>query len=383
MDCIFTVVIGYVRELETLLNNKIIPAELKYIINYYYKCAEIILPPNPMYSDESTSSTDESTSEENQLDEISDSDEIFDKDLPEWRKYWGEKELYGRYLPIKELSRDARSVVFEGKYIGIKLDKNVCIKLIRRVFNTDTDAKRVLRELKILRTLSEHESIMQLYDILPPIDPTNFKTLTIVLEYVDADLSTMFKTKQYFSSNQIEYIFYGILCGINYIHCKGIVHRDIRPSNILINADCSIKISDFGLALTLSGDIALDIHKVRKQHKRNCKRKYRHVLWSLVIKRFYRAPEVMLLSQKQEYLQKMDIWSVGCIFAELLQMQKENCATVWKRGPLFPGDSCFPLSPKRSKKKNAIYQSHFDQIRVIFEVLGTPTKEEIASLNDE
>eukprot|EP00483_Globobulimina_turgida_P009597 UN09616 len=77
------------------------------------------------------------------------------------------------------------------------------------------------------------------------------------------------------------------------------------------------------------------------------------------------------------------MWSIGCIFAELLQMQKENCATVWKRGPLFPGDSCFPLSPKRSKKKNAIYQSHFDQIRVIFEVLGTPTKQEIASLNDE
>lgn len=82
-------------------------------------------------------------------------------------------------------------------------------------------------------------------------------------------------------------------------------------------------------------------------------------------------------------MQAIDMWSIGCIFAELMQMQKENCATVWKRGPLFPGDSCFPLSPKRSKKKNAIYQSHFDQIRVIFEILGTPTKEEIASLNDE
>eukprot|EP01083_Nonionella_stella_P101461 287622_1 len=102
-----------------------------------------------------------------------------------------------------------------------------------------------------------------------------------------------------------------------------------------------------------------------------------------VVTRWYRGPEVILLQQKQATLSAVDMWSIGAIFAELLQMQKENCATVWKRGPLFPGDSCFPLSPKRSKKKNAIYQSHFDQIRVIFEVLGTPTKEEIASLNDE
>merc|ERR1712039_499590 len=101
-----------------------------------------------------------------------------------------------------------------------------------------------------------------------------------------------------------------------------------------------------------------------------------------VVTRWYRAPEVILLQQKQASLKAVDMWSVGCIFGELLQMQKENCSTVWKRGPLFPGDSCFPLSPKRSKKKNAIYQSHFDQIRVIFEVLGSPTKEERAYLED-
>ena len=173
---------------------------------------------------------------------------------------------------------------------------------------------------------------------------------------------------------------YHLILGVNYMHGAGIIHRDLKPANVLINADCSIKICDFGLARGFSEDIQADKKEAKKQRK---KRGIQRGLTTHVVTRWYRAPEVILLQQKKEYLTAIDMWSVGCIFAELLQMQKENCATVWKRGPLFPGDSCFPLSPKRSKKKNAIYQSHFDQIRVIFEVLGTPTKEEIDSLNDE
>merc|ERR1712173_488170 len=246
--------------------------------------------------------------------------------------------------------------------------------------NTDTDAKRLLRELKILRTLRGHQSIVKLYDIVPPVDPAKFKTLTIVFEYVDADLSKIFKTNQFFSTLHVQYMGYQILLGINYMHGAGIVHRDLKPANVLINADCSIKICDFGLARGFSEDLSID----KQQKKKNRKKKgIQRGLTTHVVTRWYRAPEVILLQQKKAYLQAIDMWSIGCIFAELMQMQKENCATVRKRGPLFPGDSCFPLSPKRSKKKNGIYQSHFDQIRVIFEVLGTPTKEEIAALDDK
>merc|ERR1712228_744981 len=129
----------------------------------------------------------------------SDNDEDDEKELPEWRKYWTKKELYGRYLPIKELGRGSYGVVFEGvstwknETIGIVPKIKVGIKKVRRVFNTDTDAKRLLRELKILRTLRGHQSIVKLFDILPPVDPAKFKTLTIVFEYVDADLSKIFK----------------------------------------------------------------------------------------------------------------------------------------------------------------------------------------------
>merc|ERR1712087_733548 len=134
-----------------------------------------------------------------------------------------------------------------------------------------------------------------------------------------------------------------------------------------------------GLARGFSEDLSID----KQQKKKNRKKKgIQRGLTTHVVTRWYRAPEVILLQQKKEYLQAIDMWSIGCIFAELMQMQKENCATVWKRGPLFPGDSCFPLSPKRSKKKKAIYQSQYDQIRIIFEVMGTPTKNEIAALDD-
>jgi len=194
------------------------------------------------------------------------------------------------------------------------------------------------------------------------------------------DFSKIFKTNQFFSDLHVQYMMYHMILGINYMHSAGIVHRDLKPANVLINADCSIKICDFGLARGFSEDLALD----KKLQKKNRKKKgIQRGLTTHVVTRWYRAPEVILLQQKQASLKAVDMWSVGCIFGELLQMQKDNCSTVWKRGPLFPGDSCFPLSPKRSKKKNAIYQSHFDQIRVIFEVLGTPTKEEIAALDDK
>lgn len=66
-----------------------------------------------------------------------------------------------------------------------------------------------------------------------------------------------------------------------------------------------------------------------------------------MVTRWYRAPEVILLYDS--YTSAIDVWSVGCIFAELLSMMKENYATVFDRQPLFPGHTCFPLSPGASQ----------------------------------
>jgi len=95
------------------------------------------------------------------------------------------------------------------------------------------------------------------------------------------------------------------------------------------------------------------------------------------VTRWYRAPEVILL--QDSYTSAIDIWSVGCIFAELLSMMKENYATVFDRQPLFPGHTCFPLSPGGSQnpdediKEFANDKLKNDQLSKIFEVIGTPT----------
>ena len=91
-----------------------------------------------------------------------------------------------------------------------------------------------------------------------------------------------------------------------------------------------------------------------------------------MVTRWYRAPEVILL--EKDYTAEIDIWSIGCIFAELQGMLKSNAPTFMDRSPLFPGTSCFPLSPSKSDatKRGGFPHSHTDQLNVIFSVIGTP-----------
>ncbi|ETN98046.1 mitogen-activated protein kinase, partial [Reticulomyxa filosa] len=82
------------------------------------------------------------------------------------------------------------------------------------------------------------------------------------------------------------------------------------------------------------------IYELLKKKKKNLTRH--------VVTRWYRAPEVMLFSLSREYLKAIDLWSVGCILAELFMMSRDNCSDHKQRGALFPGHSCFPLSAKSS-----------------------------------
>jgi len=118
--------------------------------------------------------------------------------------------------------------------------------------------------------------------------------------------------------------------------------------------------------------------KNTKELRRNIKRE----LTGHVVTRWYRAPEVILL--EKEYGAAIYIWSVGCIFAELLSMIKENAPTYLDRKPLFPGGSCFPLSPDHKAKLNpqGFPHSHTDQLSVIFEVIGTPNEDESSFVTD-
>ena len=109
-----------------------------------------------------------------------------------------------------------------------------------------------------------------------------------------------------------------------------------------------------------------------KDLRKNMKRE----LTGHVVTRWYRAPELILL--EKEYGPPIDVWSVGCIFAELLGMMKESAPTYLDRRPLFPGKSCFPLSPDKNPKeeKSGFPFSTNDQLAVSFEGRGSPNEED-------
>ncbi len=116
-----------------------------------------------------------------------------------------------------------------------------------------------------------------------------------------------------------------------------------------------------------------------KDQRRNMKRE----LTGHVVTRWYRAPEIILL--EKDYGPAIDTWSIGCIFAELLNMMKENAPTFMDRKPLFPGKSCFPLSPDKNptEQRKGFPFSSSDQLAVIFEVIGTPNETDKSFVTDQ
>ena len=104
---------------------------------------------------------------------------------------------------------------------------------------------------------------------------------------------------QALTDDHVQYFLYQILRGLKYIHSANVLHRDLKPSNILLNGNCDLKICDFGLA------------RVAKANQTD-----NGFMTEYVATRWYRAPEIML--SWKEYTKAIDVWSVGCIFAELL-----------------------------------------------------------------
>ncbi|XP_014349946.1 mitogen-activated protein kinase 7 isoform X2 [Latimeria chalumnae] len=150
---------------------------------------------------------------------------------------------------------------------------------------------------------------------------------------MESDLHQIIHSSQPLTLEHVRYFLYQLLRGLKYIHSANVIHRDLKPSNLLINENCELKIGDFGMARGL------------------CTKpdEYKYFMTEYVATRWYRAPELMLSLHK--YTQAIDMWSVGCIFAEMLG-----------RKQLFPG-------------KNYIHQ-----LQLIMTVLGTPSNEVIHSI---
>jgi len=120
------------------------------------------------------------------------------------------------------------------------------------IFEDETDCKRILREITLLRKL-KHPCVVELIEILMPTDINNFTTIYIVLEFAESDLKKVLKSSLNLDILHIQTIVYNLLCAVKYLHESKVIHRDLKPANILVNEDCSVKLCDYGLARSLAG----------------------------------------------------------------------------------------------------------------------------------
>ncbi|KAK2829435.1 hypothetical protein Q7C36_017425 [Tachysurus vachellii] len=174
--------------------------------------------------------------------------------------------------------------------------RKVALKKMPNVFQNLVSCKRVFRELRML-CFFKHDNVLSALDILQPPQIDCFEEIYVITELMQSDLHKVIVSPQPLTTDHIKVFLYQILRGLKYLHSAGILHRDIKPGNLLVNSNCLLKICDFGLARVEEPDSS------------------RHMTQE-VVTQYYRAPEVLMGSR--HYGSAIDIWSVGCIFAELL-----------------------------------------------------------------
>tara|TARA_B110000208_G_scaffold160530_1_gene195712 strand:- start:1090 stop:2385 length:1296 start_codon:yes stop_codon:yes gene_type:complete len=313
---------------------------------------------------------------------------------------------------LRIVGKGAYGVVFRGK---MRPDETaVAMKCVFDIFGNSIDAIRTLREISLMRQM-HHPCIIDLETVFSPPDPTRFECLWIVLDYGGRDLKTWMKDvpRPVDPAKLIE-VFYKMLAGINFMHQSNIVHRDLKPSNILVKANADgtvgVKIIDFGLAREIKGSAARIRTEseaasgasskmspssggaaggARKLSGAAALRGRPHLVRQLtmhVVTRWYRAPELML--GQHEYNAKIDVWSMGCILAEMLQTLNKPKGSGRQRAPdpIFPGRSSNNSPTGGDSGESSAAQikrlAGDDQLRRIFRIIGTPDAEAIVNVQD-
>ncbi|RIA96497.1 CMGC/MAPK/ERK protein kinase [Glomus cerebriforme] len=228
-----------------------------------------------------------------------------------------------KYVFVRELGQGAYGVVCAAR--NVQTGEGVAIKKVTNVFSKTILTKRALREVKLLQHFRGHKNITCLFD-MDIINPHDYNEIYLYEELMEADLHAIIRSGQPLTDAHYQSFTYQILSGLKYIHSANVLHRDLKPGNLLVNADCELKICDFGLARGFSEDPAANSG----------------FMTEYVATRWYRAPEIML--SFQSYTKAIDLWSVGCILAELLGGR-----------PLFKG------------------RDYVDQLNQILQTLGTPS----------
>ncbi|XP_053562314.1 LOW QUALITY PROTEIN: cyclin-dependent kinase 16-like [Bombina bombina] len=220
------------------------------------------------------------------------------------------------YVKLDKLGEGTYATVYKGRS---KLTENLVALKEIRLEHEEGAPCTAIREVSLLKDL-KHANIVTLHNIIH-----TERTLTLVFEYLDKDL------KQYLDDcsnminmHNVKLFLFQLLRGLHYCHRRKVLHRDLKPQNLLINEKGELKLADFGLARAKSIPTKTYSNEVV-------------TLW-------YRLPDILLGST--EYSTQIDMWGVGCIFYEMVTGR-----------PLFPGSTVE------------------EQLHFIFRILGTPTEE--------
>ncbi|KAJ1462308.1 kinase-like domain-containing protein [Pelagophyceae sp. CCMP2097] len=242
-----------------------------------------------------------------------------------------------KYKLLKKVGSGAYGLVVAAD--DVSCGKQVAIKKVANAFEDMVDAKRILREVRLMRQFN-HPNVIKLYDIMEPPYIDDFEDLYIKILYS--------KTK--LSEEQIQYLLYQLLAGMHYINSAHVLHRDLKPANLLIDIQtrgtapkgqtCNLQICDFGLARGTTGN--KDAIEDCKDGEQPCEGKGAEEQEYTE----YRAPEIML--GHHSYDHAIDMWSIGCIFGEMLLQQ-----------PVFPGND------------------YIHQLKLIVKLLGRPEESEL------
>ena len=240
-----------------------------------------------------------------------------------------ENHVLEKYEILQKMGRGAYGIVWKSKEKAT--GKIVALKKVFDAFQNATDAQRTYREVMYLEQLKNHENIIKLYSV---IKAYNDKDLYLVFEIMESDVHVVIRGKLLKDVHK-QYIMYQLFKSLKYIHSADLIHRDLKPSNMLINSDCLMKLADFGLARSIAED-----------------KGEMPLVSDYIATRWYRAPEILFGSQK--YSKAVDVWSSGCIFAEIL-LEKV----------LFPG------------------KSSLNQIELIIELMGKPNESDLEKMNSD
>ncbi|KAK1435837.1 hypothetical protein QVD17_01607 [Tagetes erecta] len=254
---------------------------------------------------------------------------------PEWLSAVAGEAIHG-LVPLRTESFQKLEKVGQGTYSSVFRARDieggriVALKKVR-FDNLEPESVRFMaREIMILRRLN-HPNIMKLDGI---ISSQLSCSIYLVFEYMEHDVSGLLSCPDIkFTESQIKCFMKQLLSGLEHCHSRGIMHRDIKGANLLVNSEGVMKIGDFGLANFCN--VAHD----------------RRPLTSKVVTLWYRPPELLLGST--DYEASVDLWSIGCVFAELLlgvpllqgrteveQMHKifkicgSPCEEYWKKSKL-------------------------------------------------